>query len=241
MQAETINCPMCGAATSTDSPQCAFCEARLATIACPQCFAMMFIGTKHCPHCGATATAGTELSAEGKNCPRCKSALSLILLGESQMLECSHCLGLWLDPATFEKICANREQQSVVLGAASLHSSRHSPVTPKVSYVPCPDCHELMNRANFARCSGVIVDLCKQHGIWFDRDELSKIIEFIRNGGMQLSRSKEKAQLDEERRRIQQEQLALEHQRSTLIGKYESENRLTGIASAGGLLKLLLG
>lgn len=242
MEAETINCPMCGAATSTDSPQCAFCGARLATVACPQCFGMMFLGSKHCPRCGAAAEANKEISIEGKKCPRCKTSLTLLTLGESKMLECPGCLGLWLDPPTFEKICADREQQSVVLGAASLHSSDHRLTTVKVSYVPCPDCKQLMNRANFARCSGVIIDLCKQHGIWFDRDELSTIIEFIRNGGMDAARSKEKLELEEERRRLHQEQLSLEHKRSAPFGTPDAADlRLNGIASTAGLLKLLIG
>ena len=49
-----------------------------------------------------------------------------------------------------------------------------------------------MNRVNFARCSGVIVDICKQHGTWFDRDELSRIVEFIHGGGLNASRAERK-------------------------------------------------
>jgi len=63
---------------------------------------------------------------------------------------------------------------------------------------------------NFARCSGVIVDICKGHGTWFDRDELSRIVEFIRAGGLEMARTKEKVELEEERRRLRQEQLKLD-------------------------------
>ena len=55
-----------------------------------------------------------------------------------------------------------------------------------------------MNRSNFARSSGVIIDLCKKHGVWFDRDELPKIIDFITGGGMQRSREKERLALQDE-------------------------------------------
>ena len=34
-----------------------------------------------------------------------------------------------------------------------------------------------MNRVQFANCSHVIVDVCKPHGTWFDRDELRRIVE----------------------------------------------------------------
>jgi Zn-finger nucleic acid-binding protein len=42
----------------------------------------------------------------------------------------------------------------------------------------------MMNRTNFARISGVIVDTCRGHGIWFDPGELEKIMDFIAHGGL---------------------------------------------------------
>jgi len=235
MNAETLNCPMCGASISSDAPQCLYCEAKLATVACSSCFGMMFLGSKHCPRCGASAATLNEVTSAGKHCPRCKSAMELKTLADTKLLECPHCLGLWLQSAAFEKICADREQQSAVLGAATLSSDRKV-ADAKISYIPCPECGVLMNRANFARCSGVIIDLCKRHGVWFDRDELSRIIEFIREGGLELSRTKEKMQLEEERRRL--EQLRTETQRTEAF--FDTEHNITGIASTRSLLKLLL-
>jgi len=46
MCAETLNCPMCGAAAPSDATSCEHCGARLATGACPSCFGMMFVGEK---------------------------------------------------------------------------------------------------------------------------------------------------------------------------------------------------
>ena len=97
-----------------------------------------------------------------------------------------------------------------------------------------------MNRINFAKCSGVIVDICKGHGIWFDRDELSQIVEFVRGGGLEVSRAKEKVEIAEARRQLQQEQLAAATQRSSMLGIDDDDHRVTGIASARGLLKFLL-
>jgi len=155
--------------------------------------------------------------------------------------ECFKCEGLWLDVASFEKICADREEQSAVLGAASpapTHTASDAVI--KVSYIPCPECRQLMNRINFARCSGVIVDVCKGHGTWFDRDELSHIVEFIRAGGLEAARGKEKAQLEEARRQLESERTRTTSERSSLLGFDVNEHRLSGIASARGLLKILL-
>ena len=78
MKAETLNCPNCGAAISSDSPRCQFCESKLATVACPSCFAMMFIGSRHCPHCGAAAADTKASSLSTLTCPKCKSDMLAI-------------------------------------------------------------------------------------------------------------------------------------------------------------------
>ena len=154
------------------------------------------------------------------------------------MGECSQCEGLWVDVRSFEKICADREEQAAVLGAAAPASAARDAIN-KVRYVPCPECAQLMNRMNFARCSGVIVDVCRRHGTWFDRDELSRIIEFIRGGGLNAARAREKLAIAEEREKLRQEQLAADTRRSSIrIG--DDDNRMSGIASARGLLKFLL-
>src|SRR6266576_2173968 len=212
MQAETLNCPNCGAATSTEAPVCQFCGSRLATVACPSCFAMMFIGSKHCQRCGAAAAVPKIKEAKGRNCPRCKVEMVLATIGSTAVLECERCLGLWLDVTSFAKICADREQQSAVLGSASITPTHAVHETSKVNYAPCPECSQLMNRINFARCSGVIVDVCKGHGTWFDRDELSHIVEFIRDGGLEASRTREKNEIKEERRRLFEQQAAADSQ-----------------------------
>lgn len=96
-----------------------------------------------------------------------------------------------------------------------------------------------MNRINFARCSGVVVDICKGHGTWFDREELSRIVEFIRGGGLDAARAKEKAALEEERRSL--ENLTRTGGRPSILGFAESDDeRREGIASAASLLRNLL-
>jgi len=239
MHAETLNCPNCGAASSTEASKCEFCGSRLATISCPSCFGMMFAGSKHCPRCGAAAVVPGRADIAARPCPRCRIEMKPVVIGATTLGECVRCEGLWVDVKSFEKICADREQQSAVLGTASPATSTLGREVNKVRYVPCPECSQLMNRMNFARCSGVIVDLCKHHGTWFDRDELSRIIAFIRDGGMNISREKEKLAIAEERERLRQEQLAMDMRRSSMLRTGE-DTRVTGIASARGLLEYLL-
>ena len=243
MEAQTLNCPNCGASINSDSSQCRYCESKLATVSCPGCFGMMFIGSRHCPHCGAAAVMATAAQLPILKCPRCKSDLRAITLGATVMRECEKCEGLWVEVAAFEKVCADREQQSAVLGAASpvpVPKTLASGAPAKINYRPCPQCGQLMNRINFARCSGVIVDACRGHGTWFDRDELRAIVEFIRAGGLEHSRQKEKHEIEYERDKLRREQMFARTRSQGLVAFDSEDERVGGLSAAGGLLKFLI-
>lgn len=201
----------------------------------------MFLGSRHCPHCGAAAAEAKAAELSVLKCPRCAVDMSSVTIGAAPMRECTHCEGLWLDAPVFQLICAHREQQSAVLGEGSLAAAHQTANTSeeRVRYVPCPHCAQLMNRINFASCSGVVVDVCKGHGTWFDRDELRQIVEFIRGGGLDLSRQKVLHEIE-----FQRQQLRAEEQnvvRRTVVTEYSlDDERLGGLSAASGLLKFLI-
>ena len=43
-----------------------------------------------------------------------------------------------------------------------------------------------MTRTVFGRRSGIVVDVCQEHGTWFDGGELDAILQFVRGGGLQV-------------------------------------------------------
>jgi len=192
---------MCGAPTRTDASNCEHCGARLATVACPACFGMIFEGSKFCPLCGVRADRKIG-AASGLNCPHCATELTVVAVGKSILSECGKCEGLWLDKLSFDLICASREEQAAALG--QMHPHAPAPLPTKVRYIKCPECHEMMNRVNFAQSSGVVLDVCRTHGVWLDADELQRICLFISEGGLDRARQKEIANLREERKRLEQ-------------------------------------
>jgi len=166
--------------------------------------------------------------------------MSAVTLGATAMRECAKCEGMWVEIPAFEKICADREQSASALGVAMPMAPAETALgreLPKAVYVPCPQCGELMNRLNFAHCSGVIVDVCKGHGTWFDRDELRKIIEFIRAGGLERARQKEKREIEYEREQLTQQRLNAHRQN---VAGYSEDERAGGLSAARGLLKFLI-
>src|SRR5882724_3467412 len=109
MEAETLNCPMCGSPASSDSTRCDHCGARLATVACPSCFGMIFLGAKFCSHCGAKVERAEVSDAQPELCPRCQIKMDAIVVGATNLRECSKCEGLWADTVALEQICEDRE------------------------------------------------------------------------------------------------------------------------------------
>jgi Zn-finger nucleic acid-binding protein len=199
MAVESLNCPMCGAPADSDATRCDHCGAALATVACPSCFATMFKGAKFCSHCGA-AMSRTEVDTSAHEpCPRCKVDMKAIVVGTSNLRECPKCEGLWVDAATLQQICDDRDKQTSVLGMEGPPLPGGSMGMETVRYLPCPVCGTMMNRINFAHCSNVIVDVCKPHGTWFDKDELRRVIEFIRAGGFEEARQREIRELEDDR------------------------------------------
>ena len=180
-----MKCPNCGGDASPDQVRCTWCQGSLATVACPSCFATIFTGMKHCPWCGAEVAKAEPLKQIAGACPHCQTTMTFVQLGAGELSECRSCGGVWVSRDSFEKICQDRERQEAVLGrpVAEIVAPEATGKRRRV-YVPCPTCKKLMNRMNFAGCSGVVIDWCREHGTWLDHTELPQIIAFIRGGGL---------------------------------------------------------
>jgi hypothetical protein len=93
----------------------------------------------------------------------------------------------------------------------------------------------MMNRVNFGRLSGTIVDVCRGHGTFVDAGELHAIVTFIHGGGMERTRQQEVEELKEQQRRLAAAQTL------ALRGRTAADMGSTGWDSAalGEILKAL--
>ena len=203
MEARVIRCSGCGASVPADAPQWPYCHAQLATVACPACFALVPLSASHCQCCGAALAPRQSPTPDGASCPACAKPLVLARVGDLEVRECHACGGLWLDRAVFEQLGTSRERQGAVLGALPAPTAPPTVSLEVVQYRPCPACHQRMNRVNYARRSGVVLDVCKDHGIWFDQDELRRVLAFISEGGLDRARELELEELKEAKRAAQ--------------------------------------
>ena len=214
-----FNCPNCGAAASGDSTRCPYCLSALAVKICAACYGAVSVTMKHCPHCGAEMTNTGGVPAPELRCPRCACPLEARAVGAHTLHACGRCGGMWVDRISFQDICSREEEQEAVLGYAPPEPVVTEGIEgvkggkPRV-YIPCPVCGKLMNHKNFATSSGVVLDWCRDHGSWFDRQELHRIVSFIRGGGMRRAR-----ELQKERLKAQEAELRMRQAQSAALSR----------------------
>lgn len=219
-QAAMLACPQCGGSVAATNHRCEFCSVELMVKACPRCFARMFVGSRHCNQCGASvvrpAAANPDGTARKRLCPRCTSAhLVARLVGDVLLDECPECLGIFVDVAALDRILSERRQSRAeavlgALGALTAPGQGNPPDStpsqpPGPMYVRCPDCHNVMNRRNFARGARVIVDVCRDHGTWFDANELPQVIHFAMGGGLERA---DKLELERKREEVKRAKMS---------------------------------
>jgi Zn-finger nucleic acid-binding protein len=106
-------------------------------------------------------------------------------VGDVVIHECPDCEGVFLDENAIGLVVDDPELTRGPALLAALPRRPHS-VTPadRKMYVKCPTCSGTMNRKLFSAGSGVVIDVCRQHGTFFDAGELPTIIDFVMKGGL---------------------------------------------------------
>jgi Zn-finger nucleic acid-binding protein/ribosomal protein L40E len=201
-QARILHCADCGGPLGTDASQCEYCggvvdqRAGSYTQVCPKCFARLPETAQFCIECAQRIRPQevVEHQPSSRNCPRCQTPLQARAVDAIGFDECPDCLGLWLTADAFKTICDVKVEQ---FGHNPLPTAKRGtvPVAP-VTYIKCPDCQTVMNRQNYGRTSGILIDQCRGHGVWLDNAELERIAGFIAEGGLARARKSEVEDLE---------------------------------------------
>lgn len=243
-------CSACGAIVTNSSDQtCDYCLAVIErdfdklSLICPECYARNAEEAHFCTGCGvgfnpeAIQVAGEELP-----CPQCEMLMPASSVGGVSLNECGKCHGLWVTGSAFDVLVnkaieARKGNHALQLGNEAPRVAGANPADQKVLYRRCPKCNGVMNRKNYRKRSGIIIDKCADHGTWLDADELEQIAGFVLSGGLanQVSRT-------EEQKRDAEKRAAQAFERAT-TGKsiWVGEDYKGGISnrSRGGILGFL--
>ena len=195
--AAVVRCSSCGSPRRQGAAACDACgadftlhERDLHTM-CPGCMSRISDRARFCHACGlAIAPQGPVGSASGKPCPVCGAGHELtarsVAGAEVTVLECDRCAGIWVGHRIFA-LLEGRARQDIDQWSEPPKPDR--PLATEQAgerfYRACVECDKLMHRRNYGSRSGVIVDVCRQHGLWFDLGELEDILAWVRSGGLE--------------------------------------------------------
>ena len=242
--AAVIRCSSCGAPREESARACRYCngdftlhERDLDTI-CSHCMARVSGKAHFCHSCGTpvlvrqAAAVGSELP-----CPTCAGGRKLgsRQLGATNVaiFECDVCGGIWIEKEIFEVLAERARAQMLPdldLRPAERKSAGGAPQKGPF-YRPCVVCKATMNRRNWGKKSGIILDVCQKHGVWFDLHELEDLLRFLRSSAGQQS------QREAEAERAALRQMALQGSlRSFGTPASSSPGSLAGALAAGFLV-----
>jgi Zn-finger nucleic acid-binding protein len=195
VEATIHRCGSCGAHIWAQAESCDYCgsevirDVRKLSLICPECYGRNAEESRFCTACGVAFSPET-VQAEGHElpCPVCGCLMPARAVGGVGINECTECNGLWvpedrLDVLISRAIEAKQSANPDLLKSFQPRVKGANPAAQKVSYRKCPQCEAFMQRRNFRRSSGVIIDRCFDHGTWLDADELEQITGFILSGG----------------------------------------------------------
>lgn len=197
VDAKIHRCAACGAAVGERAKSCDFCGAsivregdpRKLSLICPECCARNANDARFCTACGVGFhPEPIPSNAVELGCPVCDALMPAQSVAGISVNECTSCGGLWVPGEHFDRLVTRAiEQRKQRDPSAALEAAPRvkgaNPVTQRVEYRRCPSCAAQMLRRNFRKSSGVILDVCVEHGSWLDADELEQITGFILSGG----------------------------------------------------------
>ena len=192
---------------------------------CPSCAAPIPVHGVVCTYCGqridvdlqGSGQSSADSDGEDFRCPDCDTTLQPLLVGSDSdvhietfnVCRCSSCLGIFVQRETLDLFLKTTVLQPSEVNYQLLNNLEESnrSMSKGWKYRPCPACRTLMNRKLHGKRSGVIVDSCRDHGIWLDAGELRQLMEWTRAGGPVLcqddyAREKQAKSIRERRRKI---------------------------------------
>jgi Zn-finger nucleic acid-binding protein len=165
----------------------------------------------------------TDVSSQSLSCrcPDCGKQLRQIItpIGTGLTLEpCYSCGGCFVPPGGFEMIFSRiAAGETTEITRALTEELSHPPVawTPLFArgYCRCPNCSQPMNRKNIGAKSGVMLNVCRNHGVWLAAGGLLRLLDWAASGGFETSRRLEEERLRNESIKQRRSQLDQETER----------------------------
>lgn len=239
VDAKTQRCSACGAVARDGDEICDYCGSGIVPVdhrgglICPECMARNLDDARFCLACGVAFSPMSIVDdVPERRCPCCERWMVVREVGGLVVQECTKCLGLWAPDDAFEALVDRATVAARERAASGLASAPRvdggNPAALRVEYRRCPTCDALMNRRNFRKRSGVIIDRCAEHGTWLDAHELERIAGFVLSG-----RAAEAERIEATRRAAEQRRAARAATRSARAISVERDDFASSIFTNG--------
>ncbi len=213
---------------------------------CSSCSAPLPSNSNLCEYCGCYTpldliSQNLEIlpdQEETRYCPHCEVPMESISVLEDEPIvieRCPQCYGFWFDK--FElNLLLNRLVKDPTINVKNIDIGNMEEIdfTKKVQYISCPVCSSKMQRRNYGYKSGVVFDLCNEHGIYLDCGELHHLLLWKKNGGEELQRLHEQKMEKIRRNPIP---VPVSRSRAHYHGRY---NGYEGLGLIGTILRMLI-
>lgn len=181
---------------------------------CAHCNAALTHGQVRCVYCGGLTDVdlsgrhyySTHQPEKPRICAGCGQEMKTINLQSQDkpfyIERCENCMGLFFDPGEIDAFIDDAVREVYSIDHLRLFGMLQEPRTEVVRYVKCPVCSNVMNRINFGKSSGVILDHCREHGLYLDAGELKRILQWARAGGHKRQQERESEAVDLESQKL---------------------------------------
>ena len=106
------------------------------------------------------------------NCPACNNTMIILEHEQIEVDYCPACCGIWLDTGELELLFDEPSHAQQLLASLAKNPN------PAGKSRKCPICRKKMVEVRAGTAEPpLLIDECKQlHGLWFDKDELERVI-----------------------------------------------------------------
>ena len=119
---------------------------------------------------------GSSPEAAELRCPHCRRKLVTVRVADVDLNGCGSCGGIWVDNAGAQHVVAKPQEVFAELAQRAARNAQHA--GQRVTNPVCAVCPSQLDKVE-ATSWGIVLDICKEHGTWFDALELATLVHAI--------------------------------------------------------------
>lgn len=167
-----MGCQHCGAQialSSTESVVCKYCDA----VNLPQAREVPVPVPVNVVH-NVVQVLDPSAAPQELRCPHCRKRLVGVEVEQATLHGCGGCGGIWVDNESARRVLSAPVATFTVLAQRAAKNAKGGVRQPRATCAACP---AILDKV---RVHGIELDICQDHGTWFDALELSRLTTLLR-------------------------------------------------------------